>query len=263
MSVGLEIKHWRIYVITLNFKFRQYLIYLVLSIVSGLLIKEGAYLLILIIFVYFKRFPKTYWCYFLISFLSVVYVNLTFQSLQLDDSQPIYVKEAKVIEVKKQSDDKQTAKIDSEAGQFYLTLQASEPKLLPGDWIRVETEVADVQNPTVPHAFSFKRYLQSNGMKGSLYLTSTEVISHVRVAKLGHMYAEEKETVIGFMLLTASLTSAIRLVRWVLDQQMQTLHKCQDLQSRLHMLPFHEESLHFQRPHFNLVSLPLLLFDLV
>lgn len=92
---------------------------------------------------------------------------------------------------------------------------------------------------------------------------TTEVISHVRVAKLGHMYAEEKETVIGFMLLTASLTSAIRLVRWALDQQMQTLHKCQDLQSRLHMLPFHEESLHFQRPHFNLVSLPLLLFDLV
>ena len=58
---------------------------------------------------------------------------------------------------------------------------------------------------------------------------TTEVISHVRLAKLGHTYADEKETVIGFMLLTASLTNAVRLERWVLDQQMQTLHKCQDL----------------------------------
>ncbi|MEE0881105.1 MAG: hypothetical protein UIL36_05820, partial [Turicibacter sp.] len=67
------------------------------------MIKEGAYFLILIIFVYFKRFPKTYWCYFLVGFLSVLYVNLNFKSLQIDDSQPIYVKDAKVIEVKKQS----------------------------------------------------------------------------------------------------------------------------------------------------------------
>lgn len=178
MSVGLEARHWRIYVTTLNFKFRQHLIYLVLSIIVGLLFKEGTFLVILIAFVYFKRFPKTYWFYFLLSLGAVFYVNLAFKLVQFENEIPIYIKEAKVIEIKKKSEEKQTAKIKSEAGQFYLTLTTNEPNLIPGDWITVNAEVELITDPTIPHAFNFKQYLQCNGMKGSVYLTSTEVIRH-------------------------------------------------------------------------------------
>ncbi len=162
--------------IILNFNFRQHVIYIVLSVIVGLLIKEGVFLLLLVGFVYFKRFPKTYWIYFLISLISVIYIDVSLTSLQVKSQDSLEINQAKVIEVKKQTEDKQTAKVQTEAGLYYLTLANSTPRLMPGDWIEVNTEVAEITNPTVPHAFNFKAYLQSNGMRGTIYLSSTRVI---------------------------------------------------------------------------------------
>ena len=162
--------------ILLNFKFRQHVIYIVLSVIVGLLIKEGVFVLLLVGFVYFKRFPKTYWIYFLISLISMIYIDVALTSLQVKSDDSIYIDKAKVIEVKKQTEEKQTAKVQAESGLYYLTLANSTPRLMPGDWMEVNTEIAEITDPTVPHAFNFKQYLQANGMRGTIYLTSTRVI---------------------------------------------------------------------------------------
>ena len=90
--------------IRLTFKFRQHVIYIVLSIIVGLLIKEGVFVLLLMGFVYFKRFPKTYWIYFLISLISMIYIDVALTSLQVKSDDSIYIDQAKVIEVKKQTE---------------------------------------------------------------------------------------------------------------------------------------------------------------
>ena len=137
--------------IRLTFKFRQHVIYIVLSVIVGLLIKEGVFVLLLMGFVYFKRFPKTYWIYFLISLISMIYIDVALTSLQVKGDDSIYIDQAKVIEVKKQTEEKQTAKVQTEADLYYLTLTNSTPRLMPGDWIDVNTEVSEITNPTVPH----------------------------------------------------------------------------------------------------------------
>ena len=109
--------------IILNFNFRQHVIYIVLSVIVALLIKEGVFLLLLVGFVYFKRFPKTYWIYFLISLISVIYIDISLTSLQVKSQDSLEVNQAKVIEVKKQTEDKQTAKVQTDAGLYYLTLK--------------------------------------------------------------------------------------------------------------------------------------------
>ena len=53
-----------------NFKLRQHMIYLVFAILIGVLMNGGAWYLIFIFLVYLRRFPKTYWIYFLIFLIS-------------------------------------------------------------------------------------------------------------------------------------------------------------------------------------------------
>ncbi len=164
--------------IILNFKFRQHFIYIVLIVIVALLIRAGVFLLLFIGFVYFKRFPKTYWIYFLMGAIAVIYVEFSLLALPGVSESPIYVERAKVLEVKKQSLTKQTAKVWTESGCFYLTLQTGAPKLLPGDWIEVNEEVSFVEEPRVFHCFDFNAYLKSNGMGGTIYLDETQVIAH-------------------------------------------------------------------------------------
>lgn len=161
-----------------NFKIRQHLIYIVLSIVVGLLVKEGVFFAIFVGFVYFKRFPKTYWIYFLISIGAVVYVNFLADSIEQKSEEVAFLKEAKVVEIKTQNEKKQTAKIMTEAGNFYLTLATSEPRLSPGDVIEVQAESMPLTHPTIPHAFNFKNYLLSSGMIGTVYLKQTNILRH-------------------------------------------------------------------------------------
>ncbi|MDO5794723.1 MAG: ComEC/Rec2 family competence protein [Turicibacter sp.] len=161
-----------------NFSWRQHLIYIVLCLVVGLLIKEGVFLAILIGFVYFKRFPKTYWVYFLISIGCVCYVYWVMESYERKSEEPIFLDEAKVLEVKTQKEKKQTAKIKAEAGLFYLTLATDEPRLQPGDIILVQTKTQPLSHATIPYAFDFKNYLISNGMVGTIFLSETKIIRH-------------------------------------------------------------------------------------
>ena len=161
-----------------NFSGRQHGIYLVLCLVVGLLIKEGVFLAILIGLVYFKRFPKTYWVYFLISIGCVCYVEWVTASMEKKSDEVIELEEAKVLEVKTQSETKQTAKIKTEAGSFYLTLANHEPRLQPGDVICIQTQTSPLPHATIPHAFDFKQYLLSNGMVGTVYLSETKIIRH-------------------------------------------------------------------------------------
>ena len=106
----------------------------------------------------------------------MIYIDVALTSLLVKSDDSVYIDKAKVIEVKKQTEEKQTAKVQTEAGLYYLTLANSTPRLMPGDWMEVNTEIAEITDPTVPHAFNFKQYLQANGMRGTIYLTSTRVI---------------------------------------------------------------------------------------
>ena len=86
-----------------NFKIRQHLIYIVLSIVVGLLVKEGVFFAIFVGFVYFKRFPKTYWIYFFISIGAVVYVNFLADSIEQKGEEVSFLKLAKLVDIKTQN----------------------------------------------------------------------------------------------------------------------------------------------------------------
>ncbi|MDE5977264.1 MAG: DNA internalization-related competence protein ComEC/Rec2 [Turicibacter sp.] len=160
----------------MNFKFRQHVIYIVLSIIVVLLIKEGVFILFFVGFVYFKRFPKTYWIYYLIAIGAVIYLQISLYAVDVKGDLPLFIDQAKVVEVKNQTEGKQTAKIHTASGDYYLTLASETPKLMPGLWIDIQTEASEVSAPTVPHAFSFKDYVQSQGMRGSVYLTKTHII---------------------------------------------------------------------------------------
>ena len=154
------------------------MIYFVLIIIVALFIKEGVFLLLPVCFVYLKRFPKTYWIYFLLGGIAVIYMEVAgIQSLD-GSTEPLHIEHAKVIEVKKQDSNKQTAKIWTKSGYFYLTLQAEQPRLLPGDWIEVNQEASMAEPPRVFHGFDFKNYLYTNGMRGTVYLNQTRVIDH-------------------------------------------------------------------------------------
>ena len=134
------------------------MIYFVLIIIVALFIKEGVFLLLPVCFVYLKRFPKTYWIYFLLGGIAVIYMEVAgIQSLD-GSTEPLHIEHAKVIEVKKQDSNKQTAKIWTKSGYFYLTLQAEQPRLLPGDWIEVNQEASMAEPPRVFHGFDFKNY---------------------------------------------------------------------------------------------------------
>ena len=98
--------------IFLNFKVKQHLIYIVGAILIGIMMNVGAFYVLLASLVFWFRFPKTYWVYFLITMGSFLYLRGTESVSESPLSNEIERIEAKVIDVKQQTSDKQTVIIN-------------------------------------------------------------------------------------------------------------------------------------------------------
>ena len=164
--------------IRLTFKFRQQVIYIVLSIIVGLLIKEDVFVLLLMGFVYFKRFPKTYWIYFLIFLISFSYYHTLEHQTKLHTNASLEPTEALVVKIKKQSREKQTAILEIGSERIYWTTSSVEPKLMPGDIVLVNGELNVPMAATVPNGFDFKQYLSHQKVYLTLYTNEFELIGH-------------------------------------------------------------------------------------
>lgn len=145
-------------------------------ILAAFLINEGFYIALLVFFVYFKRFPKTYWIYILVAIFAYGRLQLALVESRYTLSQEVETYEATVLRIKKQSDERQTAIITIDSQRVYLTYPNSEPQLLPGDIIEVKGQLKVPSNPTVPHQFNFKNYLKNHGVGLTLYGTELSKI---------------------------------------------------------------------------------------
>lgn len=161
-----------------NFKLRQHMIYLVFAILIGVLMNGGAWYLIFIFLVYLRRFPKTYWIYFLIFLISFSYYHTLEHQTKLHTNASLEPTEALVVKIKKQSREKQTAILEIGSERIYWTTSSVEPKLMPGDIVLVNGELNVPMAATVPNGFDFKQYLSHQKVYLTLYTNEFELIGH-------------------------------------------------------------------------------------
>lgn len=153
----------------LNFKLRQHLIYLILPIIVAVLVNEGGWYLIFILLVYIRRFPKTYWVYFLIFILALSYYRGLEKETLLDREMTLDDVTGFVVEIKKQTDVKQVAVVEVDNERVYFTTSCTEPRLLPGDYIKITGELQIPNNTTIFHGFDFKTYLNNQNIQYTLF----------------------------------------------------------------------------------------------
>ena len=171
-----DLKRWKIYVISLNFKLKQHLIYIVVMILVAILLEIGFYLVFLVPVIYVKRFPKTYGFYFLSLIIAFGWLSYRQQEVIFKINDEKVHHQATVLEIKRQTEERQTAIIKLDSAHVYLTYEGIEPKLIPGDEIEVNGILRIPNHPTVPHQFDFKNYLKTLGIELTLYSQELEVI---------------------------------------------------------------------------------------
>ncbi|MTL38381.1 DUF4131 domain-containing protein, partial [Turicibacter sanguinis] len=138
----------------------------------------GAWYLIFIFLVYPRRFPKTYWIYFLIFLISFSYYHTLEHQTKLHTNASLEPSEALVVKIKKQSREKQTAILEIGSERIYWTTSSVEPKLMPGDIVLVNGELNVPMAATVPNGFDFKQYLSHQKVYLTLYTNEFELIGH-------------------------------------------------------------------------------------
>lgn len=164
--------------ISLEFKLRQHLIYIVIAVLIGILLKLGVFLVLIIFLVYWRRFPKTYWCYFLITLSSFIWLTLALHEGDWMIEEIENQRQATVLEIKRQAETKQTAIVQYEGRPYYFSTIQSDPKLRPGDRILFDSSISFPMQSTIPHGFDFKKYLKGQGIEMMMTAHSFEVIEH-------------------------------------------------------------------------------------
>lgn len=171
---------------------KQHLIYIVGAILIGIMVNVGAFYVLLVSLVYWFRFPKTYWIYFLITMGSFLYLKGTDSMIEIPLSNEIESIEARVIDVKQRTSDKQTVIINWNKEKLYVTLTQIEPKLIPGDMIQFEGMVQEPMNSTIPHGFDFKNYLNQQHINRTVTSRSFNIIGHQFTVKQWQYSLAEK-----------------------------------------------------------------------
>lgn len=164
--------------ILLEFKVKQHLIYIVIAVLVGILFKLGVFLALTIFIVYWRRFPKTYWLYFLFSFGAMIWLTLSLQEGQVNIDEMEQERQAIVQEIRHQSDAKQTVIIQFEGHSYYFSTIQTAPKLRPGNRIQFSSKITLPMQSTIPHAFDFKKYLKGQGISMTMTSTAFEVLDH-------------------------------------------------------------------------------------
>lgn len=144
----------------------------------GIMMNVGAFYVLLASLVFWFRFPKTYWVYFLITMGSFLYLRGTESVSVFPLSNEMELIEARVIDVKQQTSDKQTVIINWNEEKLYVTLNQIDPKLIPGDIIQFEGIIQEPMKSTIPHGFDFKNYLNQQHINRMATSRSFNIIGH-------------------------------------------------------------------------------------
>ena len=138
-------------------------------ILVALWVNSHFFVVIGILFFYLKRFPRTWFIYFLVALFAYFRLQFALAEPQYTLTDEVETYQATVLSIKKQSEERQTAIIEIDSHRVYLTYPNLEPLLLPGDRIQVEGQLRVPSNPTIPHQFNFKKYLRSQRVGLTLY----------------------------------------------------------------------------------------------
>jgi len=155
---------------------RHQLIFVVLATLCGVFIFEGLYFVIVIIFFFIFRFPKS-WYYFLIilifSFIFLFIIHENNIPEILTNEQQDY--QAQIIRVNRRGEDRQTAIIKINNQRIFMTFAESYPRILPGQTIEFSTSIRTPTNPTVPYRFNFKEFLSYQSIHHTIFISELTV----------------------------------------------------------------------------------------
>lgn len=185
MCLGLGREGWIVSVISLNLKeilthvkpARQHLIYGAFCVLLAVLVYDGLYVGLLSLAFFYMRFRKRCWIFFLIFGASVGWLHLRNQPPalpNLDGTPRVYV--ADIVRIRRQSDDRQTAIVDIDGHQTFMTFRDSDPRLAPGQTIEVYGRLSTPTPPTVPHRFNFQEFLFNQGIHLTLHTDQVTVV---------------------------------------------------------------------------------------
>ena len=159
-------------------KCRQHLIYAVICIVLAQLAISGIYFTLPFLIFFIFKFPGKWWIFYIIFLLSFGLIILNGRStttLTVDDTSQFYT--VYVSQVRRQSNDRQTATAKIGNDLVFLTLRSEEPLLLPGMTLEVFGRLSQPTHPTVPYRFDFKSFLYSQNIEFTLHTSEAQVVS--------------------------------------------------------------------------------------
>ena len=179
MELALELWKRSVNLLNLNYlkQTRQHWIYGVFAIMLGILVHEGLLVLVPLLAFFYFRFPKKYWIFLLIFVASFMLLHFATQVPfipNLASDQETYI--ARVIRVRRRNEERQTAIVDINGMQTFLTFRNPYPPLVPGQTIEIFGQLRKPTEPTVPHRFNFKAFLHNQRIHLTISTSTVTVI---------------------------------------------------------------------------------------
>ena len=196
MCLVLVQEFWRTFVNWLNLdhlkKTRQHWIYVVITIILALLIYHGLFILIPLLAFFYFRFPKSYWLFLLIFASSLIFIHFANSSPALfETSGEIETFTAYVHRVRRRGEDRQTAIVYIDENPVFMTFRDIYPRLVPGQTVEISGRLTVPSEPTVPHRFNFRTFLERQNIYLTLHTIELEVIaSQFSIWRLQYDFAD-------------------------------------------------------------------------
>ena len=158
-------------------KTRQHWIYAVFAIVLGVLVHEGLFLLLPLLLFFYFRFPKSYWIFAGLFLTSVAFLHFATREPvlpYLPNEQGTYV--AEIIRIRRRTDERQTAIVQIDGHEVFMTFRDSYPRLVPGQTVEIFGRLSVANEPTVPHRFNFRTFLRHQDIHLTLHTSQLQVV---------------------------------------------------------------------------------------
>ena len=150
---------------------------MVFAIILAALVYNGLFVLLPLLAFFCFRFPKSYWLFLIIFSASLVllhFTNRTHTFTHLSGEQATYT--AQIVRIRRRTDERQTAVINIDGQQIFMTFHDTYPQLMPGQTITLSGRLAEVQAPTVPHRFNFRDFLHLQGIYLTIHTSEVTII---------------------------------------------------------------------------------------
>lgn len=165
-------KLWRIFVnlLDLNYlaKTKQHWVYALFAVILAILVHAGLFILLPLLAFFYFRFPKNYWIFLSVFGASLMLLHFATREPTLPDlTSERATFTAQIIQVRRRSEERQTAIIDINGERVFMTFNDAYPRIVPGQTVEIFGRLVQPSDPTVPHRFNFRDFLRYQG----IYLT--------------------------------------------------------------------------------------------